>query len=480
MTKETEATLETRDNAVLLIPTAKLRVHPVNRQIYVNDEKRKIELLESIKEHGILEPLIVAPDGEGYSILSGARRFECARELGYTKLPCIVAVVENQALAIIEHNKYRQKNPIEVYNEAQLLKELLKPLAKEHQGMRTDLSPNLAKSSEPIDVRKITAERIGVSHGYLSMLEEVMENREEIPDVVKRLETGRETVYSAYKQLKALKTGDITIPNLFIGHYFAGKQRLVKDIIARMPEHHCYVEPFGGFCSVLLNKPVSEVEVYNDINKDVVNLLLCIKEYPFDLFSELIMMPYSRALYEQLIGILDEPFQMPDPKRAAQWYYINESTFSGIHSAKVYSGTWRHGVTRNHALQIRRNVWRLFAVSKRLYRVHIENKDYQYILDHYDGEDTLFYLDPPYYQTDDALGISWTRKEHEELQKRLKVLKGKWLLTYNDAPEVMDLYNGYSVERITLPQSAPDSKQTGGLREYYNQLIITNYKEATT
>ena len=79
-------------------------------------------------------------------------------------------------------------------------------------------------------------------------LEEVMENREEIPDVVKRLEKGRETVYSAYKQLKAKRTGDITIPDLFIGPYFAGKQRLVKDIIARMPEHQCYVEPFGGFC----------------------------------------------------------------------------------------------------------------------------------------------------------------------------------------------------------------------------------------
>lgn len=276
---------ETCNNTVLNIPVGKLKMHPVNKEIYVNDPQRKAELLESIREHGVLEPLIVTPENGGYSILSGARRFKCAKELEYKKLPCIVAVVGNQALAIIEHNKYRQKNPIEVFNEAQLIKKLFKPLAKEQQGMRTDLSPELAKSTKPIDVRKITAEKIGVSHGYLSMLEEVMENREEIPDVVRRLEAGRETVYSAYKQLKTQRTGDITIPNLFIGHYFAGKQRLVKDIIARMPEHHCYAEPFGGFCSVLLNKPVSEVEVYNDINKDVVNLLLCIKEYPFDLFS---------------------------------------------------------------------------------------------------------------------------------------------------------------------------------------------------
>jgi len=106
-----------KDNAVLMIPIGKLKVHPVNRQIYVSDEKRKAELLESIKEHGILEPLIVIPDGDEYSILSGARRFECTKELGYTEVPCIVSIVKNPTLAIIEHNKYRQKTPIEIYNE---------------------------------------------------------------------------------------------------------------------------------------------------------------------------------------------------------------------------------------------------------------------------------------------------------------------------------------------------------------------------
>jgi DNA adenine methylase len=277
--------------------------------------------------------------------------------------------------------------------------------------------------------------------------------------------------------LKAKRTSDITVPGLFIGHYFAGKQRLVKDIIARIPDHHCYVEPFGGFCSVLLNKPRSKVEVYNDISKDVVNLIICIKEYPFELFSELSLMPYSRWLYEQLIGVTGESFEVPDTKRAAQWYYINESTFSGIHSKQQCSGAWGHGKTRNHAVQIRRKAWQVFAVARRLYGVQIENRDYKYALEHYDGEDVFFYLDPPYYETDDALGISLTKKQHEELNERLKGLKGKWLLTYNDVPEIWDLYSGYKIERVTLPKVASDSRSTDGLREYYNHLIIRNYGE---
>jgi len=80
-------------------------------------------------------------------------------------------------------------------------------------------------------------------------------------------------------------------------------------------------------------------------------------------------------------------------------------------------------------------------------------------------------------RTDDALGISWTRKQHEELCELLKSLKGKWLLTYNDTPEIRDLYSEFKIERVTLPKIASDSKQTGGLREYYNHLIVRNYGE---
>jgi DNA adenine methylase len=448
------------DNNVSMISIDRLKIHPVNRQIYVSDKERRLELLESIREQGILEPLIVTPDKKNNLILSGARRFECAKELGYSELPCIVSIVKNQTLAIIEHNKYRRKTPTEIYNEAQILRKTLEPKAKKQRGTRTDIRSDLKRSLDPLNVHQAVARKLNVSSGYLSMLEQVMESKQKIPEVIRRLEDGRETVYSAYKLLKGKQTSETEIPRIFIGHYFAGKQRLVKDIVARMPEHQCYVEVFGGFCSVLLNKPPSEVEIYNDISKDVVNLLLCIKEDPFDLFSELSLLPYSRWLYEQLIGIVNEPFDMPNPTRAAQWYYINESTFSGLHSEKPWSGTWRHGLTRNQPLEIRSKALQLFAVAQRLYRVSIENKDYRYMLEHYDGEDSLFYLDPPYYHTDDALGISWTKDQHEELSQHLRSLKGKWILTYNDDPQTRGLYSSFNTERVTVQKVAPNSEET--------------------
>ena len=73
-----------------------------------------------------------------------------------------------------------------------------------------------------------------------------------------------------------------------------------------------------------------------------------------------------------------------------------------------------------------------------------------------------------------ALGISWTKEQQEELSQRLRSLKGKWILTHNDASEIRRLYRDYSVERVIVPKVAPNSKETEGLRDYYDHLIITN------
>jgi len=469
------------ESVITQLPVDELEIHPVNRKIYVDDPKRKAALLESIREHGILEPLVVMPQNGKYVVLSGARRLECAKELGYDKVPCIITVVDNPILAVIEHNKYRVKTPVEIYNEAQMLRKILEPKAKERQlsGLKQFQNrPVKPDRTAPIDTRKIIAEKLNVSTGYLSMLEQVMKNRDKIPDVVKRLEEGRETVYSAYRQLKAKTAKEVEIPGIFIGWYFSGKQWLVKDIIARLPPHHCYVEPFGGLCSVLLNKPPSKVEVYNDISRDVVNLLICLKEYPLELISELSLMPYSRWMYEQLIGILDEPFTIPDVERAARWYYLNESTFAGLHG-KTGTGSWGHGVKKNYAAMFRRRFGMLLACSKRLLNVLIENRSYEYILEKYDSPDTFFYVDPPYYETDAALGIGFTPEQHRELKERLSRLEGMWLLTINDHPQVRHLYKEYNIERVITPKVVCPPKDAG-FREYYAHLIISNIGKPST
>jgi len=456
-------------NDIINIKVEKLKPHPVNEKIYISDAEREKEILTSIKENGILEPLTVQKEGEGYIILSGVRRFRCAVLLGLKTVPCIVTETSNPVITIIEHNRYRQKTPIEIYNEAKALEDALKPIAEQHSlaQLNQNRVVKFDDSEKLGDVRSIIADKLNVSTGYLTMLKQVVENKDKIPDVVEKLEKGRETVYSAYARLKNINTPKESV-EITLGHYVAGKTRLAKQIIARIPEHICYVEPFGGFCSVLLNKPKSKVEVYNDINKDVVNLILSLKEFPLILLSELQLMPYSRWLFEQLVPKLNDPFEIPDPRRAAIFYYVNATSFSGLSSDNP---SFSFSVINSHAERLRNSISSLILASNRLLDVQLENKPYQYILDHYDSEQTFFYLDPPYYRTHDALGIHFTDEQHKELHDRVMKLKGRWLITLNDAPRVRKLYSDCNIEEVVVMESAPNSREAE--RKYYTHLFIS-------
>lgn len=80
------------------------------------DETKLEELADSIKEHGILQPLIVTKTQVGYELIAGERRLQAAKRAGLTEVPVVVKEVGNQAkleLAIIENIQRHDLNPIE-------------------------------------------------------------------------------------------------------------------------------------------------------------------------------------------------------------------------------------------------------------------------------------------------------------------------------------------------------------------------------
>src|SRR5690606_29210212 len=87
--------------------------------------------------------------------------------------------------------------------------------------------------------------------------------------------------------------------------YYGGKGHSWRRSIPHFPPHHTYVEPFGGAANVLLNKPPSPVEVYNDIDSNVVTIFRVLRDYPDELRRALELTPCSREEFVRCLGPLD-------------------------------------------------------------------------------------------------------------------------------------------------------------------------------
>lgn len=77
--------------------------------------------------------------------------------------------------------------------------------------------------------------------------------------------------------------------------------------------------------------------------------------------------------------------------------------------------------------------------------VVVENQDFETLIKHYDRPDAFFYLDPPYFSTEDMYEVGFEWDDHVRLRDTLKNIKGKFLLSYNDCDEIRELYNGFSM-----------------------------------
>lgn len=80
------------------------------------DEKALDELARSIEEHGVLQPIVVIPHGDGYTIVAGERRWRAATKAGLSKIPALVRTLSSQhklELSLIENLQRKDLNPLE-------------------------------------------------------------------------------------------------------------------------------------------------------------------------------------------------------------------------------------------------------------------------------------------------------------------------------------------------------------------------------
>lgn len=243
--------------------------------------------------------------------------------------------------------------------------------------------------------------------------------------------------------------------------WVGGKKILRKEIVERFPSNNFdrYIEVFGGAGWVLFYKEnkTGQLEVFNDIDENLINLYRCIKYHAEAVQRELDWLLVSRKTfdsYKKLIAV----DCCTDIQRASMYLYLIKMSFGAGRKSFV---------TSSKNIDNTKNL--LIEIQKRLSSVIIENKSYESVIKVYDRENALFYLDPPYYKAESYYDIRFTKEDHIKLRDLLSEIKGKFILSYNNDSYIKELYKGFHIEEVVRNNNLSNKNKE------YKELIIKNY-----
>lgn len=223
------------------------------------------------------------------------------------------------------------------------------------------------------------------------------------------------------------------------------KSHLAPWIISHLPVHDTYVEVFGGTGAVLLNKTPSPREVYNDIDGNLHNLYVVLRDRNDDLSRALALTQYSREEFDEACDyIARERGPKDDPVEWARQYVVfTRQCFVG-------GGNRSWSITRNGSLNS--TTWAnlpesILRLHDRLRGVAIECLDYPELVKKWDTEQATLYFDPPYegiekayYQANKSDGF-----DHKALRNTIEIMKASVVVSYYKSDYVRDLYEGFEI-----------------------------------
>ena len=248
--------------------------------------------------------------------------------------------------------------------------------------------------------------------------------------------------------------------------WIGGKARLSKRIVAMLPEHKCYCEPFAGAAWVLFRKRESRSEVLNDINRNIVTLYRVIQNHLEEFIRYFKWVLVSRDEFERLKSV--NPDTLTDIQRAARFYYIQQSCFAGRMDDHPAFG---YAAVRGPKLNLLRIEEYLSAAHLRLARVYLECLPYHEVIKRYDKSTTVYYLDPPYWDCEKYYGKGiFCKEDFIVLRDLLKSIQGKFILSLNDKPEVRELFGDFILETVEVSYTCANGKNLKS-----GELLIRNF-----
>lgn len=185
-------------------------------------------------------------------------------------------------------------------------------------------------------------------------------------------------------------------------------------------------------------------EVINDYGRDVSNLFRILQRHYPQFLEVLRFQLTTRAEFNRLVDT--NPETLTDLERAARFLYLQRTAFGGKVSGRNF------GVAKDRPGRFNLTTLEpmLEDLHARLSGVVIECLDFGSFIDRYDGTGTFFYLDPPYWGCEGDYGKAmFARLDFARMADQLRRIKGRFLLSINDVPEVREIFTGLEMTEVS-------------------------------
>jgi len=249
--------------------------------------------------------------------------------------------------------------------------------------------------------------------------------------------------------------------------YIGGKRRLAERLVAKIATvlHRTYAEAFVGMGGVFFRRRSRPpAEVINDRNGEVANLFRILQRHYPQFMETLRFQITSRREFERLKA--SDPATLTDLERAGRFLYLQRTAFGG----KVAGQNFGVDPRSPAGFNLTRLAPLLDDIHDRLAGVTIESLDWLAFLDRYDRPETLFYLDPPYWGSEGDYGKQlFDRDQFGLMAERLARLKGRFILSINDVPEIRETFSAFAIEPVELFYSV-----SGGKGQPAKELIVSS------
>jgi DNA adenine methylase len=245
--------------------------------------------------------------------------------------------------------------------------------------------------------------------------------------------------------------------------YYGGKTAIAEQIVALLPEHAHYVEPFAGSLAVLMAKPPARMETVNDLDGELVTFWRMLREQPDQLLRLCALTPHARAEHLAAYNPDDDPLETA--RRV--WVRLTQGR-----TGRMTPTGWRHtvsgsgpGLTVPQYLDA--YIGRLAPAAARLASVSLECRPALDVIAAY-GRDrnVLIYADPPYLAST-RNGTNYrhempTEAQHRELADALLAARSAVVLSGYASPLYDELYAGWHRQEITTGTGQAGAGPGGG------------------